>query len=78
MPGIPYSVDPLKYNIYNSNTKITTVDKFQGQQNDYILLSMVRTDYVGYLRDIRRIIVGIKLFSFRKNLIKIANKINVS
>lgn len=29
---------------------ITTVDKYQGQQNDYILLSLVRTKAVGHLR----------------------------
>lgn len=38
--------------------KVTTVDKFQGQQNDYILLSLVRTKTVGHLRDVRRLIVA--------------------
>ncbi|CAG0879509.1 unnamed protein product [Cyprideis torosa] len=38
--------------------KITTVDKFQGQQNDYILLSLVRTLRVGHLRDVRRLVVA--------------------
>lgn len=38
--------------------KVTTVDKFQGQQNDYILLSLVRTKTVGHLRDIRRLVVA--------------------
>jgi intron-binding protein aquarius len=33
---------------------VSTVDRFQGQQNDYVLLSLVRTKTVGYLRDIRR------------------------
>ena len=37
---------------------ITTVDKFQGQQNDYILLSMVRTKAVGHVRDVRRLVVA--------------------
>ncbi|KAI8576105.1 hypothetical protein K450DRAFT_258492 [Umbelopsis ramanniana AG] len=37
---------------------VTTVDKYQGQQNDYILLSLVRTKAVGHLRDIRRLIVA--------------------
>jgi len=46
------------HSLFRKPSKITTVDKFQGQQNDYILLSMVRTEYVGYLRDIRRIIVN--------------------
>ncbi|XP_046911562.2 RNA helicase aquarius [Dermatophagoides farinae] len=38
--------------------KVTTVDKFQGQQNDYILLSLVRTKTVGHIRDVRRLIVA--------------------
>lgn len=29
-----------------------------GSQNDYILLSLVRTKTVGYLRDVRRLIVA--------------------
>ncbi|KAM3579300.1 hypothetical protein VKS41_008163 [Umbelopsis sp. WA50703] len=37
---------------------VTTVDKYQGQQNDYILLSLVRTKAVGHLRDVRRLIVA--------------------
>ena len=39
-------------------SQITTVDKFQGQQNDFILLSLVRTRTVGHLRDVRRLIVA--------------------
>lgn len=39
-------------------SKIATVDKFQGQQNDYILLSLVRTKTVGHVRDIRRLVVA--------------------
>lgn len=38
--------------------KVTTVDKYQGQQNDYILLSLVKTRAVGHLRDSRRLIVA--------------------
>jgi intron-binding protein aquarius len=38
--------------------QVTTVDKFQGQQNDFILLSLVRTRFVGHLRDVRRLIVA--------------------
>jgi len=38
---------------------ISTVDKFQGQQNDYILLSLVRTKAVGHVRDVRRLIVAL-------------------
>ncbi|KAF6168355.1 hypothetical protein GIB67_018195 [Kingdonia uniflora] len=40
------------------NVEVTTVDKFQGQQNDFILLSLVRTRFVGHLRDVRRLIVA--------------------
>ena len=39
--------------------KITTVDKYQGQQNDFILLSLVRTENVGHIRDIRRLVVAL-------------------
>lgn len=38
--------------------KVTTVDRYQGQQNDFILLSLVRTRAVGHLRDVRRLIVA--------------------
>ncbi|XP_049850666.1 RNA helicase aquarius-like [Schistocerca gregaria] len=39
-------------------SKITTVDRFQGQQNDYVLLSLVRTKAVGHIRDVRRLVVS--------------------
>jgi intron-binding protein aquarius len=39
--------------------KVTTVDKYQGQQNDYILLSLVRTKNVGHIRDVRRLVVAL-------------------
>lgn len=38
---------------------ISTVDKYQGQQNDYVILSLVRSKSVGHLRDIRRLIVAV-------------------
>ena len=38
---------------------VTTVDKYQGEQNDYIILSLVRTFQPGYLRDIRRLTVAL-------------------
>lgn len=38
--------------------QIATVDKYQGQQNDYILLSLVRTRAVGHIRDVRRLVVA--------------------
>ncbi len=37
---------------------MATVDKYQGQQNDIILLSLVRTKAVGHLRDVRRLTVA--------------------
>ena len=37
---------------------ITTVDKYQGQQNDIVLLSLVRTRSVGHVRDVRRLVVA--------------------
>jgi intron-binding protein aquarius len=39
--------------------RITTVDKYQGRQNDYVLLSLVRTKHVGHIKDIRRLVVGL-------------------
>ncbi|KAG8194552.1 hypothetical protein JTE90_013299 [Oedothorax gibbosus] len=44
--------------VFGQPHKITTVDKYQGQQNDYILLSLVRTKAVGHLRDVRRLVVA--------------------
>ena len=38
---------------------VATVDKYQGEQNDYIILSLVRTTRPGYLRDIRRLTVAL-------------------
>ena len=39
-------------------SKVTTVDKYQGQQNDFVLLSLVRTRSVGHIRDVRRLVVA--------------------
>lgn len=38
---------------------IGTVDKYQGEQNDYILLSLVRSKAPGFLRDVRRVTVAL-------------------
>ncbi|KAJ2223998.1 hypothetical protein IWW45_008200, partial [Coemansia sp. RSA 485] len=38
---------------------ISTVDRYQGQQNDFVLLSLVRSSAVGHLRDIRRVTVAL-------------------
>jgi len=43
--------------LFGEPSKVTTVDKFQGQQNDYVIVSLVRTNHVGHLRDVRRLIV---------------------
>ena len=45
--------------LFGNIGKICTVDKYQGQQNDFIILSLVRTKKIGYLRDIRRFIVSL-------------------
>lgn len=34
------------------------MDKYQGSQNDFVLLSLVRTKAVGHVRDIRRLVVA--------------------
>jgi len=44
--------------LFGAPAKIATTDKFQGQQNDYILLSLVRTKHVGHIRDVRRLVVS--------------------
>ncbi|CAM9758399.1 unnamed protein product, partial [Phaeothamnion confervicola] len=44
--------------LFGAPSRVTTVDKYQGQQNDYVLLSLVRTQAVGHLRDVRRLIVA--------------------
>lgn len=45
--------------LYGCPSRITTVDKYQGQQNDYVILSLVRTKNVGHIRDIRRLVVAL-------------------
>jgi intron-binding protein aquarius len=47
-----------KHPLFGRPGRVSTVDKYQGQQNDYVLLSLVRTESVGHLRDIRRLIVA--------------------
>ena len=34
------------------------MDRYQGQQNDYIILSLVRTKTVGHLSDVRHLVVA--------------------
>ena len=45
--------------LFGVPSRVTTVDKYQGQQNDYVLLSLVRTRSVGHMRDIRRMVVAL-------------------
>ncbi|UKK01485.2 hypothetical protein MACK_002299 [Theileria orientalis] len=37
---------------------VSTIDKYQGRQADYVIVSLVRTKNVGYLRDPRRFVVA--------------------
>jgi intron-binding protein aquarius len=57
---------------YGEPLKITTVDRYQGQQNDYVLLSLVRTQNIGHIRDVRRLVVAMSrarlgLYVFGRN-----------
>ena len=45
--------------LIGSPKSVETVDKFQGQQADYVLLSLVRTKAVGHIRDMRRLVVAV-------------------
>jgi intron-binding protein aquarius len=38
---------------------IETVDRFQGSQNDFVLVSLVRTKHIGHIRDPRRLTVAL-------------------
>ena len=49
----------LRTTSFGMPAAITTVDKYQGSQNDYVLLSLVRTVAVGHVRDIRRLVVAV-------------------
>lgn len=46
------------YTTFLFPSQVTTVDKYQGQQNDIALVSLVRTRAVGHVRDLRRLIVA--------------------
>ncbi|KAH7313312.1 P-loop containing nucleoside triphosphate hydrolase protein [Stachybotrys elegans] len=45
--------------IFGLPKTVATVDKYQGEQNDYIILSLTRTSRVGFLRDVRRMTVAV-------------------
>ncbi|XP_019858857.1 PREDICTED: intron-binding protein aquarius isoform X2 [Amphimedon queenslandica] len=44
--------------VFGLPEKVTTVDRYQGQQNDYIIISLVRSRHIGHLRDVRRLVVA--------------------
>ncbi|KAI7824501.1 P-loop containing nucleoside triphosphate hydrolase protein [Kickxella alabastrina] len=44
---------------YFGSPRVCTVDQFQGEQADFVLLSLVRTRSIGYLRDLRRMTVAL-------------------
>ena len=46
--------------IFGRPKAVSTVDRYQGQQNDYVLLSLVRTKHVGHLRDVHRLVVAVR------------------
>ncbi|KAL2803232.1 hypothetical protein BJX63DRAFT_412680 [Aspergillus granulosus] len=48
-----------KNSLFGMPKTVTTVDKYQGEQNDYLILSLTRTRTVGYLRDVRRLTVAL-------------------
>jgi intron-binding protein aquarius len=45
--------------IFGMPGALSTVDQYQGRQNDFVLLSLVRTESVGHLRDVRRLVVAL-------------------
>ncbi|KAH9877238.1 hypothetical protein IAQ61_002601 [Plenodomus lingam] len=53
--GVRCSKNPL----FGRPRIVATVDKYQGEQNDYIILSLVRTRSIGYLRSLRRLTVAL-------------------
>lgn len=47
-----------KHRLFGMPRIVATVDKYQGEQNDYIILSLTRTIRPGFLRSIRRMTVA--------------------
>jgi intron-binding protein aquarius len=61
MPGKLSTVDKYqvdKFCVRNGLVVLIFFLKKKGQQNDIVLLSLVRTKHVGHLRDVRRLIVA--------------------
>jgi intron-binding protein aquarius len=63
--------------VFGMPHRVTTVDRFQGQQNDYVLLSLVRTKTVGHLRDVRRLVVRRRGTSDRPGRTDVARQVAV-
>ncbi|RMZ82812.1 hypothetical protein DV737_g1885, partial [Chaetothyriales sp. CBS 132003] len=38
---------------------VSTVDRYQGEQNEYVILSLTRTKHAGFMNDLRRITVAL-------------------
>ncbi|KAL0219057.1 hypothetical protein P9112_004710 [Eukaryota sp. TZLM1-RC] len=47
-----------KHPFFKRPAHISTVDAFQGRDNDYVLLSLVRSKSIGHLADVRRLVVA--------------------
>ncbi|KAA6387288.1 MAG: putative intron-binding protein aquarius [Streblomastix strix] len=45
--------------LYGRPSRLTTIDRYQGSQNDYVLVSLTRTARLGHLKDVRRLTVAV-------------------
>merc|ERR1711939_1222352 len=48
-----------KHHLFGLPNTISTIDRYQGQQNDFVLLSLVRTRNVGHINELGRITVAL-------------------
>nr|GAT55280.1 predicted protein [Mycena chlorophos] len=71
----------LKAEKLNADDKVFCVDSFQGNEDDYILLSLVRTSNIGFMNEERRVNVmltrckvGMKIYSSREFVLGKAKK----
>lgn len=49
---------PADQRLYGAPLAVDTVDRFQGQQADIVLVSLTRSRAVGHIRDVRRLVVA--------------------
>lgn len=61
LPSLPSPQRCANVPLFGRPRAVATVDKYQGQQNDFVLLSLVRTKSVGHLRDVRRLVVAVRV-----------------